>query len=632
MEKTRATLRLFSAVEVNKAQQEINILKIEESTFPVTIPRGYFVQPQIELTIPLIDAIDSIVGISGEKANASFHKSWKIVQDSSMEDLFIQQIIHYITTYGFESLGIYSESTVYIPNEKLELPGIKDDISLVVIKAMTNYEILDKIVELGSSGIALKQETLDDIMTIIKVNKYNHLFIGGIKNRELKALLYDYYDIVPSDPVEFLRHLISKLTDESLVIKNKYLIDKIKASNGKFLDELLKKAPDDLASIFFRYKPLFLAMKSISNNKTFFNQLRKKANTLHKPLPEDYLNSITAQIKQGRLDISVLKDRLKKATIWRKVRLAYALKYRIEYTESIMYRVRNGKGWAEEFGWLKTNEVIDSLNVVIDSIVDSVSKNVKGKTIYIPDSINYALPATEKQFTGNIPTNSYVAVPEDMIVGIYWKNLPNYRVDLDLSMLAAGLKVGWDSSYRIGRDDDEEYDIMFSGDVTDAQLPNGATELFYIKKDMNVPYLLNVNYYNFSEDHPVSCKIIIASESPSNFGENYMVDVNNIITMANVNIDKHQDTLGLVYNVEGENRFYFTNVFLQNKITSKNSDVTEWTRKYLINKAKYSISLKDILEKAGTKVVNEKPTETIDFINLAPEALDKVTIIDLLKD
>ena len=174
---------------------------------------------------------------------------------------------------------------------------------------MTQLEIINKIVELGTSGIALKQETLNDIMTVLKNLDGSIIKAEEIKNRELKALLYDYYGVVPSEPVEFLRHLISKLTNESLIIKNKYLIDKIKASNGKFLDELLKKAPNDLASIFFRYKPLFLAMKSISNNKTFFNQLRKKANTLHKPLPEDYLNSVTEYIKYGKLYPDKLEEK-----------------------------------------------------------------------------------------------------------------------------------------------------------------------------------------------------------------------------------------------------------------------------------------------------------------------------------
>jgi hypothetical protein len=65
----------------------------------------------------------------------------------------------------------------------------------------------------------------------------------------LKALLYDFYGLVPSEPVELLRYLISKLTSESLLIKNDDLINKIKQSDSKRLGVLLQDAPDDLASI-----------------------------------------------------------------------------------------------------------------------------------------------------------------------------------------------------------------------------------------------------------------------------------------------------------------------------------------------------------------------------------------------
>ncbi|MDQ6961737.1 MAG: hypothetical protein Q9M28_04300 [Mariprofundaceae bacterium] len=44
-------------------------------------------------------------------------------------------MIHYITTYGFEQLGIYKESTVYIPREVIDLPSIQDDLPFITISA-----------------------------------------------------------------------------------------------------------------------------------------------------------------------------------------------------------------------------------------------------------------------------------------------------------------------------------------------------------------------------------------------------------------------------------------------------------------------------------------------------------------
>ena len=619
----KATLRLFNAVEVNNREKK----NISQSILARTIQNGYILDSAIEPNEELLDLIESVVGISGIKANSAFHKSWAVVQDSWMESLVTQQIIHYITTYGFESLGIYREDAVYIPHEILELPTISDDIPLVVIKAMTAEEILDHIVNL-SSGIALAQETLDDIMTIVKSHKYNQSFIEKIGNRELKALLSDFYGIVPSEPIEFLRHLVRKLTDESLLIKNKYLIDKIKQSNGKFLDTLLQDAPDDLASIFFRFKPLFLAMKSISNNKSYFNQLRKKANKLHKPLPEDYLNSVTSQIKYEKLDLETLALRLKKATIFRKIRLAYALKYRLSASDSIVYRVRNGRGWATEFDfewWEVVQEKTQkALDIVVNSIVNDVKTNVEGKTLYIPNNVYYALPATEKQFTGYLPTGTYVLTPEDMIVGIHWTNTEKKRVDLDLSVIGESGKIGWDAAYR-----SKEKEVLFSGDVTDAPPPNGASELFYLKQAQQEVRILKVNYYNFVKGDQVEAKILVAQDKPEHFDANYMVDVNKMIASANINITKKQNILGLIVNINEENRFYFANISIGNSITSSNNKQSQQARKYLVSKLVNSLDFREILTIAGANIVDEVPEEE-EYINLSPEALDKTTIINLI--
>jgi len=259
----------------------------------------------------------------------------------------------------------------------------------------------------------------------------------------------------------------------------------------------------------------------------------------------------------------------------------------------------------------------------VSSIADSVRVNVDGKKIYIPSNINYALPATEKQFTGNLPTGSYVSVPDDLIVGLHWTN--NERsIDIDLSMIDADGKIGWDGAYRT-----EGREILFTGDVTDAPKPRGATELFFMKKDQVITRALMANYYNFQEDSPVSCKIIVASETPKRFGENYVVDPNNVIALVDMEITKKQCMLGLVINVDGENRMYFSHISGGGSISASCDEKTERARQYMIANLIGSLNLKDILSEAGAEVVEEKPED--DYIDLSPEALDKTTITKLIK-
>lgn len=626
MNSTQATLKMFNAIQIFERKENT----IDYSLLSRMIKNGYIVDSSVNVTPKLLNTIENILGISGEKANSSFHKSWRIVSELSDEELIIQQIIHYFTTYGFESLGIYNEKYIYIPNEVLELPDNFENIPLIVVRGLFSDEIIEEVIKLTSSGIALSQESLDCLITIVKEFGFPVNFIDDVKNREFKIFLYDFLNVTPTNPVEFLRYVIYKLTGETLIIKNKYLIGKILQSDSKMLDSFLHNTPENLGSIFLRYKPLFLAMKKVSRNKTFFNYLRKTAVYQHEPLQEDYLNNITSYINNHLLNMNELNVALNNYPVFRKIKLAYALKNRLTITDSIVYKVRNGKGWVSDVEWnQKNNGVVEIvLNKVLQSIANDISENVGNKIFYIPSNVHYTLPATEKQFTGNFPTNTYFSVPEDLIVGIHWFDNDDKRVDIDLSLIDNLGKIGWDSSYRsTGRE------ILFSGDMTAAPKPNGASELFYIAKRFNGVKLLMANYFNMYGDNDLvnDCHLIIANEKPRNFDRNYMIDVNNLVASVNVKIDKKQNMLGMIVNIDGENRVYLSDVSVGNGRTSSANNQTEKMRNFFTNTAINSIKLKDVLELAGAIVVNELPEADVEYFDLSPEALNKTTIISLFQ-
>lgn len=292
---------------------------------------------------------------------------------------------------------------------------------------------------------------------------------------------------------------------------------------------------------------------------------------------------------------------------------------------SIMYRIRNGKAFAKEIvGYNKEQkkEAKKVLDIVLASIIKDVSKNVKGKKIYIPEHMTYTLPATEKQFTGDFPSGTYVTVPKDMVFGVHWKNVPGHRVDLDLSLLSPETgKIGWDSYYRTS-----DRNIMFSGDMTDAP-GKGASELFYVKRQKMEAFIMLVNYFNHIPDVVVPFKILVAKETVKNFRKNYMVDPNNVMSIAKTKIDQKQKVLGLLVSTTDECRFYFTEADLGKSITSSGTEFVENTRKYLFDFYRNTISLNDVLVKAGAKMVTDKEKCDID---LSPEGLEKGKIIELV--
>lgn len=621
-------IRLFKAVEIKTNRKK----KASNRLLEITIKKGIVFSPEVVFNYPENEliALANNIGLSPEQLNSSFHKSWEKIKTADIEQLVLEQIVHYFTTYGFELFGVYSPDSVYIPNEKLEIPEITKGVTLTVIRGYKKKEIKEKLIKLLKTGLALHEDTIKDVVFISKQVGIDHDNINDIKNKEVKAALLDHLKLFPENPVEFLRYLVFKATGNTLLIKNAATIEGIRTSSGlKEIHGLLIRYKKEyglerLAEIFLRFKPLFLAFKYSNATRPIINKIRKFAAKNHKARPADYLNDITAMIKHGvKINQAELRKHLNKASSFRKIRLAYALKYRTKDVDSILYRIRNGKGFATDFYFRKPEEAKRILGVVLDSLVKDIEKNVKGKTIYIPDNIKYALPATEKQFTGMFPSGTCITVPKDMMFGINWNNVNGNRIDLDLSLISpVSGKIGWDSSYRT-----DDRAILFSGDMTDAHGENGATELFYVKRQIKQGLIMFVNYYNYDADVEVPFKIIVAKQRASNFKINYMVNPNNVVSIANSKITEKQKMLGLLITTSKECRFYFAESSVGKSITSGTTEHAENSRKYLFSFYQNTITLNDLLEKAGAKIKNN--ADNCD-INLSPEIIEKDTIIGLL--
>lgn len=628
----KSTIRLFRAVPITVKKGK----KPSKELLKKTLKRGFVFSPEVVHNYPncdnIIKLVEKEVGLTPEKLTNSFHKSWEKVKTASMEQLIIEQLVHYFTTYGYDALGI--EGDVFIPHEKLEIPVIKEGgVNITVIRGYTKKELKEKLMKLLSSGIALNEETIKDVLDVIEFVGLNQKDVELIKNKEVKIILYDNLKIVPKNPTEFLRYIIFKATNKTLIIKNAATIEgikenKISDSNLKVIDIFARYQKEyglrKLSEIFYRFKPIWLAFKDFKELKPIINKIRRMARTYHKPMPEDYLNTITAKIKnKEKIDTDKLTKELNRVNIFRKIRLAYALKFRTTDSESIMYKIRSGKGYATNFNFEQKNAAKRILDVVLDSITKDIGKNVKGKKIYIPENVTYTLPATEKQFTGNFPSGSYISMPKDMIVGIHWENVDEHRIDLDLSLIGVTTgKIGWDADYRT-----ENRSILFSGDMTDAEKPKGATELIYVKKQKTDAFILLVNYFNYDSSVEVPFKIILAKEEISDFKEDYMVNPNNVVSIAKSNINQRQKILGLLVTTTNECRFYFSETYLGLSISSSNSEFVKNSRQYLFDFYKNAISLNDVLVKAGAKIVKKKDKGVID---LSPENLEKDTILNLI--
>lgn len=619
-----ATLRLFKACPVEAHVASARPVRAES-----TVQKGFVLSPDLATRSGaemdrLVTEIESLYGIDAAKLNAAFHKSWWKVKNTPIAQLVAEQIVHYITTYGFESLGVFDHESVYVPGEVLDAPELSDGLRLVVIRGLTKDELRAELLVLLGSGVALSETTVQDALDVATFVGFDEADVALVRNHEARAALYAYLGIVPVAPVEFLRYVVYKATGQTQLIKSAAVVESIRQSRSLEVTrafELYEKAQGfaRLGEIFYRFKPLFLAFRTSPRMCEVVNEIRRLARSNHRPMTPDPLNEVTARLARGEsADLSTLDS----ASVFRKIRLAYALKYRSSEPTSILYRVRNGKTWATDFKFSDPAAARDTYEVVLASLVGDISRNVAGKTIHIPQGVHYALPATERQFSGNLPSGTYVEAPKAMVCGVHWLNDVDHRIDLDLSMVDAGRKFGWDSSYRSG-----DGELLFSGDMTDAPPPNGASEFYFLGRYLVGAFLVVCNFYNFDPAIKVPMQVIVAKQKSADKRCNFVADPNRILATTHTTMDAKQKVIGIAVATPEHRRFYFAEFDQGSRITSTAGGHVELARKFLLSYYLDAMDLSAVLGEAGATFVDVPETADID---LRPEAVDKTTFVRLL--
>jgi hypothetical protein len=574
-----------------------------------------------------VDAFVQSLVPTDSQMNKTFHKSWRKVRDASIEQLVIEQIIHYFTTYGFEELGFYNEESVYIPNENLELEA-EGGITFYVLRGITKKDLADKVNKIISSGIALSDQDLSALVDVIKDKKLK-VDPATSSNREMTVRLYDLLGTIPKDPVEYLRLRIYNATGSTLLIKNKETLEAVaafaqpgnpfrKLARNAFSDYEDKFGLEGLASIFYRFKPLFLAFKNKSSASTV-NRIRRLATKHHRPMPEDYIASVTKHLRNGTFDAKKLNKSLGKANIFRKIKLAQALQlYGNQEASGIVYSIRNGKSFADKINPLGTSAQ-GALSVVYDSLGASL-RHVKGKKIFMDAGL--VVPTSGKMFLGDLPFGSYFSTDDSLVVGVSWKDLESQRVDLDLSIISVGGKVGWDGRYR-------DSNFLFSGDITSA--PYGATEAFLIRdKSADGIYLLNLNYFNAYDGEEVPFTLFVTKESEfERMDKCAVMSQDNMLFWAESSIDSKykQKTIGVLKIKDGVKTFHAFEFKSGRSITSRTNEKSLNTISYYDKHLESLLDLRVLMEWAGAKLVDTPEEADID---LSIKSLTKSALLDLL--
>lgn len=535
-----------------------------------------------------------------KKHNSTFYKTWKDVVSKDRIELFFDQIRHYASTYGTDFKG-----EPYVPNEN---PVVVSYETYQLILPISKEEIKNKIQGMFCSGIAMSNDTINMCFELINELglSIESLDVDSIKNKEVMMIVCDMTGKLPTKPEEMVRFLVYKYTKSTLLIKSRDVIALIKSTKKSISPLISSFGYEKLSSVFYRFKPLFLAMKK--GNEKAINKLRKLAIKNHKPYSFGYFE----QILSGNSDLSKIDEKLKGLNNFKKVLLLQTIKIRQKQTGVLPIIVRNQKIFVKEHGFKNMSFYDELYKKIYKSLIDGLSK--KACTVKLSKNIKLALPTSEKSFVGNIPFGSYVKVPKsNAIVGIHWKGTEG-ALDLDLSYVDInGSKVGWNSNYY-----NDEKSIVYSGDMTSAS-PE-AVELLYCKKGFPEG-VVRVNAYCAKPNSKVTL-FFAKTKDGYKVEKNCMVNPNEIVFSEKMEMKSKE----MMFGVLTKNKFTFSNIRTGSKIVSHGNSVTSM----FISHAKQTsddcfLKLKDVLKDAGFTFTDNAQEAKIDL-----SVFDKSSLINLL--
>lgn len=603
---------------------------------------GYFVHPDV--------CNDSVLAFLGEQSinpNATFYKNWLDATSKTRLELALDQVLHYLTTYGTD----FTLGNGYVPNDgENDAPAI-DFKNFKVIMPISADDLFNRCWNMLCSGVALKGDTMQAVAdyAIEHVHNGKMINVDSIKNREALVYICDALNIWPENAHNLFRLIMYKTTGDTLIVNNNDTIRRIKTSNKLF--DFNKLSADDLvhlSSIFLRYKNLFLAFKHNTinvDNRAAINKLRKLADKNHKPFKAGFWQTLFSEPKT----VEEIKEHLDELTTYKKIALMQLAMERYVMPSNNLYFIRNGKQFLKindsKYQYsdsvnalkdtiyatkvyailkesiietLKTNSEKDVVVSVFDDGTPAETKKVP-KVVKLYSGMHVTLPSSEKSFVGNYPFGTQFDLTQNNLIGCYWRSVWGTN-DYDLSLIdIKGDKIGWNSSFYNG-----ERNIVYSGDMTNAE-PE-ACEVIKITNPTNVKALIKINQYRGQNKSKFE---LFFGQSDKKFRykayDNFMVDPNEIKFRATI---EHENKREMQVALVGNNKITLMEVHSGNSIVSgRNNSHNDDYINALMAKTEYFVDAEEMLREAGFQIVDENYTGEvdIDFANL-----DKDSLLSLL--
>lgn len=547
----------------------------------------------------------SFYGYNNETFNRTLIESFATVANMSRDEFYLTQILHYLTTYGTNF------TTPFVVGARTFTPEETKALKITIIRAESASRSLERINELFATTVAPKAQNVHYYRALAPLAT---IAPEEVKSRELMIMMCAERSIRPSDPETLFRYLVYCATKETLIIKNKSLIGMIKRAahnNIELINSLTEDEMKALASIFYRYKPLFLAFKT-PETASVINKIRRLAVKYHKPQSANTIKNFVNLSSKEQATI------IARATNRELIKLYNALAVPSDIR---LFQIRNGKIWVREEE--KEEKVSDKICAAsaIGVELHKRLKNYRGMTVYIPRGISYAVPYSEKQFSGAIPWGTAIGATDKenaFTIGVHWINDPDESgCDLDLHAHTPTRHFGWNSDYISG-----DGEIIYSGDMTNAPAPKGAAESFYIN-NVNEPVILTLNAFNAKSNKQF--QFFMTEGEDDKMRERATFDASKLISapLPLAFADKNSLSLGIFDN---KTFYVYGGNVAEGAVPSR--DYPKFIEA-LLNRMSSTYRFEALASALKINIVHEAPKDT-PFLDLSPEALTVNTLLDFV--
>jgi len=425
----------------------------------------------------VLNVFKEVTGL--DQINNTFWSFYQTIKHEADGTRILHQLIHYITTYGAEALGIDIET--YIPNEVFgQITPDQVVKNVHVIKALTYEDLIQFLKEFVSQNRAIDDESFASFKTILSYmdDTVKKLLLSITANRQLKILILNLLPqgyLFIDDVDDLLVYLINLVTHKPLKIKSRRVLQSLRLDPWaqeiftKWIEYDPKERIRQLAETWRRNREYYLHLKSYEN-RTYINKARKLADKLYKPVKLFHIFNLN---KQG------FKSFVKNQSTQNLVKYLYYL--RNTSNELRFAIIRDGKFviYDKQPKTLSLDVIHEYHDIVFNELKNRIRSKLSQYDMIKISSLKYrlALPMSLKHLIGGkVPIFSTMSLNDNryVYIGIHWKN--HYTsVDLDLHVVTeSGQRVGWNSDWVDGET------IIFSGDMTDAPRPYGATEMYRI--------------------------------------------------------------------------------------------------------------------------------------------------------